>query len=999
MYLAAATLLALMFYLGPGGWYRDIAFALAGLAAVGLALAMRSAHKRAAAHAAEGEAQQKELDSQREWFRVTFASIGDGVLTTDEGGNVSFLNAVAETLTGWRQGEAQGQRLEDVFRIVNEQTRLPVENPVYQALREGVVVGLANHTLLIAKDGLERAIDDSAAPIRSGEGRIIGVVLVFRDITERRKQEIDRSRLAALVRSSDDAIYSKTPGGILTSWNQSAERLYHYTAEEIIGQPVSVLVPEDRSAELSDIMRRVHRGELTDHFETVRRRKDGSLVNVLVSVSPIRDEAGTIIGASSIARDITERKRTAVELQRLNRDLERRVDEFQTLLDVIPIGIAVADSPGCDHIWRNPSLNRMLQLEPGAGSGRLIGQPGGCEFYREGRELAPDELPIEVAARTGEEVRDVDLELRCPDGSVVRALGYGAPLFDETGAVRGSIAAFADVTDRLKAENTIRSLLRISARLNSTLDVDELLEYLVLDAIHLVGAESGVSGLLTAQGMTARRYFRKGETLPLEYCWAPMHGLPGWLIVHRAPYLTNNAARDPQSVPELDARFGVRSALSTPILNAEGELLGFFEIHNKTEGGFTAWDRERLIAVSQAAAVAIQNAIAYRKLQRAEETLREADRRKDEFLATLSHELRNPLAPLSNAVQVLRLAGDDPGTRESARRIMERQLEQLVRLVDDLLDLSRVTRGKMELRKERIDLIAAVNSAIETSRPLVEARDHTLAVSLPPGPVYLEADLIRLAQVFANLLSNACKYTERGGRIRLLVERDGNDAVVKVGDNGIGIPAHALPWIFDIFTQFDQSFERSQGGLGIGLSLVRRLVEMHGGTVEAHSDGPGQGSEFVVRLPLCVEQPAGLVTEEADGRIPAPRRRILVVEDNLDSAETLREVLALLGHEVLTAYDGLEAVTSAETFRPDLVLLDIGLPKLNGYDAARRIRKQPWGKGMVLVATTGWGQEDDRKRARDAGFDIHLTKPVRIESVQALLARMDGTRTQFQDTR
>jgi CheY-like chemotaxis protein len=324
--------------------------------------------------------------------------------------------------------------------------------------------------------------------------------------------------------------------------------------------------------------------------------------------------------------------------------------------------------------------------------------------------------------------------------------------------------------------------------------------------------------------------------------------------------------------------------------------------------------------------------------------------------------------------------------------MMERQVGQMVRLIDDLLDISRITRGRLQLRKERIELAAAVRNAVETSRPLVEESSHDLAVSLPPEPIHLDADPTRLAQVFSNLLNNAAKYTDRGGRISLTAERQGREIVVSVRDTGIGIAPEHLPGIFQPFAQMAPALERSQGGLGIGLSLVRGLVELHGGAVEARSGGLGEGCEFVVRLPI-LEAPARAPAEpEPDVERPRRRakRRILVVDDNRDAAESLAKLLRLKGHDLAVAHDGLEAVRAATTFRPDVLLLDIGMPKMNGYEAARHVREQPWGKDMVLVAVTGWGHEEDKRRATEAGFDHHLTKPVEPSGLEKLLATLSN---------
>jgi PAS domain S-box-containing protein len=376
------------------------------------------------------------------------------------------------------------------------------------------------------------------------------------------------------------------------------------------------------------------------------------------------------------------------------------------------------------------------------------------------------------------------------------------------------------------------------------------------------------------------------------------------------------------------------------------------------------------------------------KERRAAEGLRRADRSKDDFLATLAHELRNPLAPLCNALQVMRLAGDDPGTVDRARDVMGRQLQQLVRLVDDMLDVSRIGHNKLELRKERVELAAVIQRAVESSRLVIEASNHELTVTLPPRQVFLNADLPRLTQVFLNLLTNAAKYTEPGGHIWLTAERQGSDLVVTVKDTGVGIAADMLPHIFEMFQQLDRSLHQSQGGLGIGLTLVRRLVEMHEGRVEAHSEGLGKGSEFVVRLPVIVEMPRvqePVPSEYVEQTATPSRCRILVVDDDRDSATSMALLLQARGHEVRTAHDGLQGVDAAAVFRPDLVLMDIGLPRLNGHEAARRIRAQAWGKDMVLVALTGWGQAEDQRLSKEAGFDHHLVKPVDPAVLQMLL--------------
>lgn len=373
-----------------------------------------------------------------------------------------------------------------------------------------------------------------------------------------------------------------------------------------------------------------------------------------------------------------------------------------------------------------------------------------------------------------------------------------------------------------------------------------------------------------------------------------------------------------------------------------------------------------------------------------QEHLQDVDRRKDEFLATLAHELRNPLAPIRNSLQFLRLAGNDQAASEQAADIIDRQVNHLVRLVDDLLEVSRITRGKIELRKERVDLASIIGSAVETSRPLIEAARHRLEVSLPSEPAMLDADTVRVSQVISNLLNNAAKYTEAGGQIWLVAQADTREVVISVRDNGVGIPPDMLPHVFEMFTQADRSLSRSQGGLGIGLTLSRSLVELHGGSILARSPGAGRGSEFVVRLPRAVvdrsqkEVDAGEDLHENGQK--SSGRRILIVDDNIDSAESLGLWLKLVGHEVKLVHEGLTAVEAARVFQPDVILLDIGLPDIDGYEVAERLKRELGLDGVRLIALTGYGQDEDRQHCYDAGFDEHLIKPVDPAILETLLS-------------
>jgi PAS domain S-box-containing protein len=811
-----------------------------------------TARRAAESNAREARLAQQEERRQREQLRVTLSSIGDAVIVTDTHGVVTFLNPVAQSLTGWSPQEAAGQPLERVFQIVNEETRRSVENPVSKVLREGVIVGLANHTVLITRDGRETQIDDSAAPIRGEEGTVAGVVLVFRDVTEVRRAVQARLHLAAIVESSDDAIIGHDLDGIITSWNQGAVRMYGYSAEEMIGKPLSLLVPPDHLDEAPALLERIRRGERIDHFETVRQRKDGSRFDVSVTTSPIKNGEDRIIGASKIARDISASKRNEAALWFLaeaSKLLAELLDVPSTLQKVA--GLAVphfADWCAVDLLAEDGSLQRMAVAHVDPAKVELA-----HELYRR--------FPPDPAAPLGA-------------WNVVRT-GKSEHVPD--------IALLQETTK----DEELRRILR-DLGLRSYMAVPLTLRGRMQGVITFVAAESG-------------RRFEPGD---------------------------------------------LRSAED----------------------------------LAQRAAIAIENARLYADLK-------EADQRKDEFLAMLAHELRNPLAPIRNAVHLLRLPGASPETTEQARQMIERQTHHLVRLVDDLLDVSRIMQGKIDLRKQPVELAAVIAQAVETAQPVIDAQGHQLIVSVASEPLWLEGDAARLAQVVGNLIHNAAKFSARAGRVWLTAERQGNEAVVRVRDEGPGIGADLLPRIFDLFVQGDRSLERSSGGLGIGLTVVQRLVELHGGKITAHSEGPGKGSEFEVRLPALEEAPG----QELGGASYQPMRatdcrRILVVDDNVDVAESVAMVLRLSGHDVRLAYSGPEALEAAQAYQPEVILLDIGLPGMTGYEVAQRLRQQRPFQRTLFVAVTGYGQGEDKRRSQESGFDHHLTKPVDPEVIMRLLA-------------
>jgi len=769
------------------------------------------------------------------------------VIATDTEGNVRFLNSVAQELTAWKEHEAEGQPLGLVFKIVNEQTRKTVANPALRALKEGVVVGLANHTILIARDGTERPIEDSAAPIRDADGKTVGAVLVFRDITARKKAEeglAERVRLMAM---------SAEVGAALTQ----ADTLGH-----------------------------------------ALQRCAGALVAYL---------------DGAFAR-----------------------------------------------IWTLDPEAGLLELQASAGLYTHIDGPHG--------RVPVGKLKIGLIAQERK-------------AHLTNAVVGDPRVPEQEWAKREGLVAFAGYP--LTVEDRLVGVMAMFARHEltpHTLDAMAAVADQIALGIERKRAEQEVARLLALEQERSERLRQvAAASLTINSATTPTSVVDVIRAEAKRIIGTKHSEVSLQSEEELPAD-ALRAALS----GRGGRLLGHIHLAGKTKGDFTQDDKAILIQLAHMAAVAYDNARLY-------EELRESDRRKDEFLATLAHELRNPLAPIRNSIHVMRLAEHDRAPIDGSRAMIERQVQQMVRLVDDLLDLSRISRGQIDLRTEPVELATVLTSAVETSRPLIEQSGHELEVTLPQEPIPLVADPTRMAQVFSNLLNNSAKYTDRGGHIWLSAQCDDGCVTVRVRDSGVGIPTEMLSRIFEMFMQVDHSLERAQGGLGIGLTLVKRLVEMHGGSIEAHSEGPQRGSEFVVRLPVALDLKATQPAAAGGHSAPRSNRRILVVDDNRDSADSLATMLNIMGNEVRTAHDGLEAVDLAATFKPEVVLMDIGLPMLNGFDAARRMRDQPGGNGMVIVALTGWGQEEDRRRSQEAGFDHHIVKPVDPFALEKLLDGLETT--------
>ena len=1107
---------------------------------------------------------------QRERLQITLASIGDAVIATDTAGQVTFLNAVAESLTGWKQEEAKGRLLEEVFCIINEKSRQSVEHPVAKVLREGRIVGLANHTVLIAKDGGEVPIDDSAAPIRDAQGVISGVVLVFRDITEQKQAEVaraERARLTALRADISAALASHhdlrpalqqcteaiihhlnlaevTDVAIARIWTlnqtenvlalhassgcythldgefsrvkvgefkvgriaQSRQPLLindlqhdpnsgdpHWAAREgmvaFAGYPLLVeeqvygvlalfarttlsdgilkdlrpvadsiaqfinrkqveeslrlseqryvlaeqatndgvwdwnpltgedyLSPrwkallgfaEDELANKEDsFFSRIHPDDVATVTEAVRlhfeerlpyevelrlRCKDDSYRWFLARGEGLRDETGAVVRMVGSITDIAERKKAEAEIR-------RHKDQLTAFFENASMGLHWVDSQGIIQ-WANQAELELL----GYSAEEYIGQPI-AKFH------ADQNIIGDILARLlrGEKLHEYEARLKCKDGTE-RIVSINSSVHWEEGRFIHTQCFTQDITESKKAEAAVRQseqrarfLAQASADFAEITDVNSTLQKVASIAVPAFADWCAVD-LINPDGSLQRLAVRHTDPAKVRLAHELMERYPprpddphGISYVVRSGQaemmeeipdeLLVQSARDDEHL-RIARALGLQSYICVP-MQSKGKTLGVLTF--VTAESDRRYDRDDLVAaedLGRRAAIAIENANLYR-------TLQEADRRKDEFLATLAHELRNPLAPIRTGLHVLKMAQHNPVIAENTRTMMDRQLSHMVRLVDDLLDVSRITRGKMELRKERVELAAVVQNAVEASRPLIDQQDHELIVTLPPVPVYLEADATRLAQVLQNLLNNAAKYSERAGHIWLTAVPEETEIVIRVKDTGIGIPASHLPRIFDMFSQVDTALEKAQGGLGIGLSLVKGLVEMHGGTIAAASEGPGQGSEFVVRLPILVEQKtAPLLPDQTDeaAQQKGAQYRILVVDDNEDSSGWLATMLEMMGNEVRTAHDGEAGIAAAAQFRPDVILMDIGMPKMNGYEAAHRIRQEPWGKHPFLVALTGWGAEEDRRRTQEAGFNRHLVKPVDPEEIEKLLTELAAT--------
>jgi PAS domain S-box-containing protein len=914
-----------------------------------------------------GVARLERLRLERAGYEVVAAATAEEGLDRVAEGGIDLI-VLDQQLSGgtsglelFRQVKAAGHNVPAILV-----TGMQEEGLLVEALRAGVrdfvpkTPNFLNHLEPIVARVLdqvrtERELAESRVVARANEERRRELE---REIGQRKKveqalREAEENLRRMIESVKDVAIFTVDPQGRVASWNAGAEHLFGYCEREILGRGHRVLyVAEDRDAGVpeGELAVAAARGRSAD--ERWHIRQDGSTFFASGVMSPIYDEEGRLCGFTKVARDMTERNRAEEAIREAAVRLKAIVD---TAVD----GIITLDEGGIIESM-NPAAERIF----GHAHEEVVGRR--FDVLMPGPDRDEYDGYLASYLRSGEPrimgtIRQV--HGRRKDGSIFPM--ELAVSESRLGARRIFTGIVRDITEYRRAvEERTRFLGELQAEralLNTLLD----------------NAPVGF-GFFDHE----LRYVRLNPAL------AELDGLP--VEAHLGRTLRDVL---PRMSPEVVDAFRHVLRTGTSIVSKEfrGEtprtpgrprywLCSFYPV--KTPDG----------AVLGAGAVVAD--IDDRK--RMEEALREADRRKDQFLAMLAHELRNPLAPISNAVEIMKVQGLGGPNFDWSVKVIEDQVKHMTRMVDDLLDVSRITRGKVVLQKEPVDLRAVVDLALEASRPLIDDYHHHLTVALPDHPVLVEVDPARMAQVLSNLLNNAAKYTDEGGEIALVAEPEGREVAIRVRDNGTGIAPELLPHIFDMFTQADQTLSRSRGGLGIGLTLVRSLVEMHRGRVTVRSAGPGLGSEFTVRLPVSADAPADPPADEssgADGVPRLPRRRILVVDDNRSNATSLGVLLRALGQDVEMAYDGPAALELVRRRRPDLVLLDIGLPGMDGYEVARRCREDEGTRRIMLVAMTGYGKEEDRRRSQEAGFNAHLVKPVNLEDLQMILTQPDPMAT------
>ena len=806
---------------------------------------------------------------------------------------------------------------------------------------------------------------------------------------------IDLRHLARIIESSDDAIVSKDLDGTIQSWNRAAERIFGYTAAEAIGRSIRMIIPADRQHEEDSVLSRIRAGDVISHFETIRQRKDGSLVPISLTVSPVRDDSGTIIGASKVARDITDRKAADLASQRLAAVIESSDD-----------AIVTKNLDSTITSW-NHAAERMFGYTADEAIGRSV------------RMLIPAALQNEedtvlARIRAGLTVDHFETTRLHKDGSEIIISLTVSPIRDDAGRVIGASKIARDITERSRLRAIAQEHAQITEQLGvvgatiaASLDPATIVQQVTDLATSLSHAEfgaffynvvdrsSGESYMLYTLSGVPKEAFAKFPQPRATAIFAPTFHGEG---VVRLDDVTQDS-RYGQSAPYYGMPPGhlpVRSYLAVPVKAASGEVLGGLFFGHSKKGVFTQQDERLVVGIAAWASLALANARLY-------DMAREADRVKDEFLAVLSHELRTPLNAILGYARLLR--GNILGGEKAERglEILERNASALTQIVEDVLDISRIVSGKIRLDVQPVDLPLVVHNAVATMQPAADAKAVRLQTVVDPrvGPVSGDPD--RLQQVVWNLVSNAVKFTPKGGRVQLRLELVNSQVEIVVSDTGVGIRPDFLPHVFDRFRQADAGTTRQTGGLGLGLSIVRQIVEMHGGSVDASSEGEGRGATFRVRLPLMIVHPE---------RVPDPVRqhprtdrrepltglgdlsgiRVLAIDDEEDALTLLRVVLETAGAAVLTLSSAAAALEHLETVQPDVLVVDLGMPHMDGFQFIERLRSSSAaGRNVPAAALTAFARSEDRTKALRCGFEMHLAKPVDpgelVASVATLVRR------------
>ncbi len=949
--------------------------------------------------------QKLQVKRQSEQLRLLIEGTTDyAIFMLDPTGRIVTWNIGAERITGYRAEEIIGQQ---VARFYPEEAI--AGNKAKRELEQAIATGkYEEEAWRVRKDGSRFWASVVIVPLRDEAGAIRGFSKVIRDVTERKQAEENARRLLEeqaarrAIRENEERLRFALTAGRMIAWDwnlATGHCVRSDTAGSILGlQTGNVeeykrkIHPEDRPR-FDAVVDRTVRGEGPYEIEYRVIAPDGRILWLVDRAEPrFREDLppgsspGPPVRLVGVSADITAIKEAEAAL----RASEQR---FRQLADAMPQIVWTAQPDGQPEYF-NQRWYQFTGLSPDVPAefqgGQAIIHP---------EDLEPALQRWQEALRTGSRFQ-MELRLKEKRTGIYRwFLARSVPIRDEAGEILRWYGTSTNIDDQKHAEQASRFLAEASATLASLIDFESTLQKVARLAVPYF-ADWCLIDIKEPDGKLRRLAVSHVDPAKIEWVHEVHRRFPpdpgaasGLYQVLRTGHsemvseITENllAGASDEEYRRILRELGLKSYLCVPML-LRGQALGVITFVTAESGRlYGPNDLQLAEDLAHRAAIAVENARLYHELK-------EAGRRKDEFLAMLAHELRNPLAPIRNALQIMKMPGASPSAIENARQMTERQVKHMVRLVDDLLDVSRIMQGKIELRKEPTELAPLVTRALETVQHILDAQGQKLILSLPPEPLRLEADQTRLTQVIGNLLHNAAKYSQGPSRVWLSAAREGNEIVVRIKDEGVGIRPELLPHIFDLFVQGDRSLERSQGGLGIGLTVVRRLVELHGGTISVHSEGVGKGSEFVVRLPALPESAQPNHTAKASGPSSAPRsaRRVLVVDDNVDAAESVAMLLRMWGHEVRLAHTGPDALVAAEEFSPEIVVLDIGLPGMSGYEVARRLRQQPTFARTVLAAVTGYGQEEDRRRSQDAGFNYHLTKPVEPETLLRLVADLLG---------